>query len=98
MNGILMVYWMSGQVSTMMSIVMQKGNFSMGYMILIRVLMMLCKSFWSTHLSNTSIIYLLGSGRGIFGGLGMHFDNFGSLRAPVLGLLISLVSYVELVH
>ena len=27
---------------------------------------------------------------------GMHFDNFGSLRDPVPGLLVSLVIYVEL--
>ena len=30
--------------------------------------------------------------------LGLHFDNFGSLRAPVLGLIVSLVIYVELVQ
>ena len=28
----------------------------------------------------------------------MHFENVGSLRAPFLGLLVSLVIYVELVQ
>ena len=28
--------------------------------------------------------------------LGMHFENFGSLRAPVPGLLVSMGIYVEL--
>ena len=30
--------------------------------------------------------------------LGVHFDNFGSLHAPVLGLIVSLGIYIELVQ
>ena len=42
MDEILMGYWVAGQVSTIMSIVMYKINFRVGYMILSRVFMILC--------------------------------------------------------
>ena len=65
-----MGYWVAGQVNTMVIIIIYKSNFNMGKMILRRVLMITCEMFLRDHLMNTRIIYLLGSGGGIFGGLG----------------------------
>ena len=67
---ILMGYWVVSQVRTMMSSVMYKSKFRMRYMILRKVLVITCEMFLGDHLRNTRIIDLLGSGRGIFGGLG----------------------------
>ena len=49
---------------------MYKSKFSIGNMILRRVLMILCEVFLPDHLSNNRRISLIGSGRGIVDGLG----------------------------
>ena len=50
--------------------VMYKSKFSMGGMTLRRFLMIPCEILLRSHLSYTSIIYLLGSGRGRVDDLG----------------------------
>ena len=53
-----------------MSSLMCNSKFSMGGMIISRVLIITCEMFLKTHLSNTSSISLIGGGRGRVGGLG----------------------------
>ena len=65
-----MGYCVAGQVSTMMSIVMYKINFRLGYMILSRFFVILCEMFLRAHMSNNSIISLIVSAVCIFDGLG----------------------------
>ena len=65
-----MGHWVAVQVSTMIISVMYKSKFRMRYMILRRNLVIPCKMFFRIYLKNSSIIYLLGSGRGVVGGLG----------------------------
>ena len=67
---ILMGYWMTVQVRTMISSLMYKSKFSMGNIILGRVLMITCKMFLRTHLRNTSSIAMIVSVRGRVGSLG----------------------------
>ena len=50
--------------------VIYKGKFRMGDMTLRRFLMIPCEILLRSHLSYTSIIYLLGSGRGRVDDLG----------------------------
>ena len=54
----------------MMISVIYKIKFRMGDIILRRVLIRSCGVFLWDRMSNTSIIVLLGSGRGVVGGLG----------------------------
>ena len=61
---------MTGQVRTMMSRVMYKSKFRMGGMIIKRVIMIPCEILLKSHLVNTRIISLLGSGRDRVYGLG----------------------------
>ena len=63
----------------------------MGGMTLVRVLVITCEMFFRYHLSNTSSISLIGSGKGTFDGLGDTLYSFGSLYAPVLVLLFCLI-------
>ena len=49
MDAILVGYWVAGQVRTMMSSFMYRSNFSMGDMILRRVLMIPCEVFLRVH-------------------------------------------------
>ena len=70
MGVIFMGCCMAGQVSNMISSVMYKSKLSMWDIILRRVLMIPCEILLRTQLRNTSIIALLGSGRGIVGVIG----------------------------
>ena len=70
MDELFMEYWMAGQVRTMLISVMQKSKLWVGRIILRRVLMTLCEMLFRDHFRNTSIIAMLGSGRGRVGGLG----------------------------
>ena len=70
MDVILMGYWVSVQVSTIMSSVMYKSKYRMGDMILRRVLMIPYRIFLRGHLRNTRSTDMLGDGRGIVDGLG----------------------------
>ena len=54
------------------------------------VLIMPCEMLFRARLVNASSIVLIGIVRGIIIGLGVHFDNCGSLRDSFQGLLISL--------
>ena len=58
--------------------------------------MMLCAVFLRAYLISSSSIDLIESGRGRVDGLGVHYESFGSLCAPIPGLLISLGIDVEL--
>ena len=69
MDAILMGYWMSIQVRTMMSNVMYKSNFRIGN-VLGRVLVIPCEILLRYHLRNNSRIAMLVSVRGAVGGLG----------------------------
>ena len=73
MDTILMGYWMTRQVRTMMSSVMYKSKLRIVKNILRRVLMMQCEMFLRSHLRNTRRIDMIDSGRGRFGGL---WDEF----------------------
>ena len=57
---------------------------------------MTCEMLLRDQLRNSKSISLLSSVLGVeLVSLGMHFDNCGSLRAPVPGLLVSLGIDVE---
>ena len=57
-----------------------------------------CEVFLKSQLRSASSIALLGSGKVELVALGVHFENFVSLRSPVPGLLVFLVIDVELVQ
>ena len=70
MDTIFMGYWVAGRLSTMRSIVIYKSKFSIGEMIIMRVLIITFDVFLRGHLSNTTIIALFGSVRVRVDGLG----------------------------
>ena len=70
MDMILMGYWVANQARNMMSSVMLNSKFSMGKMILRRVLVMPCEILLRNQLSGTSSIALIGSVRGTASDLG----------------------------
>ena len=57
MDVILMGYWIAGQVGTMMSGVMYNNKLKIGWLILSRVLMMLCAVLFRFHLRNSTRIF-----------------------------------------
>ena len=69
MDAILIVYWVVGQVRTMMISLMNKSKLNMGE-IFKSFLMMPCEMFLRANFSNARSISLISIVRGRFGGLG----------------------------
>ena len=98
MYTILMGYCMAGQVRTMMSSAMYKNKLIMGEKSLGGSPWCLLRFFFVTTWGILeALLYLEVVGLESMA-LGVHFDNFGILRYPVLGLIVSMVVDVELVY
>ena len=95
---ILMGYWMLVQAIITMSSVIYKSKLIIGEISLEGSSWCHARCYWEpTWLIPGSFLSLSVVGVGVESlALGMHFYNYGSLRAPVLGLLIYLGIYVEL--
>ena len=88
-----MGYWIVGQVRIMMSSVMYKSKLKMEKILGGPSWCHVSCSWGPTWVVTGALLYLTVLGVELVD-LRMHFDIFGSLHAPVLGLIVSLGSGV----
>ena len=96
LDEILIGYWMAGHVRTMVNSVMYKSKLKMGEKSLGGTSWCHVGCSWGTTWGFTGALLCLEVLRVELVALGTHFDNCGSICAPVWGILVSLGIDVEL--